>query len=442
MATCLQQITLARAAVTDMTFVFFLTAAVWCYRRWLNYALTAERARWGWAVACGAATGLAMLTKGPVAPVLLSVTFVLHAWWCGGARHLRSLSALTAIITALIVGLPWYIAMYVLHGDEFVQGFLIANNVTRFLKAEHAAQTGHWYSLLLNFPVLLIFFFPWSLFLPQAIARAWRQHARKNRALEISTFDGTARLSGETLGIRLALVWLAVVFVFFSLSKTQLITYIFPLYPAAAILVGTLWQNATGEEFVESANLQRGLRGGMWAVAGFTLVLTIGLQITAHKKYPAVQTQLLVAGLILCVACGGALWLLKRNSANSGAAWTLGTGMTFLAAWLVVALLPAFAPGESARALVRQLPSGAAQIADSGARTPSVSFYLKERPQIRYAGSLETAAAQQVLRQSAPWFIVCKQSNKQELMVPGAGEWTHSGKLVVVGNAAAMKMKN
>ena len=116
-------------------------------------------------------------------------------------------------VAMLAVGLPWYIAMYMIHKDAFVQGFLVANNLSRFLKPENAAQSGHWYSCLANFPVLLILFLPWSVFLPQAIARNWRVND----------------------GAKLASVWFGVVFVFFSLSKTMLPTYIFPLYPAAAI---------------------------------------------------------------------------------------------------------------------------------------------------------------------------------------------------------------
>ena len=48
------------------------------------------------------------------------------------------------------------------------------------------------------------FLFRWSVFLPKAIGRAWRAND----------------------GARLASVWFAVVFVFFSISKTQLVLHL------------------------------------------------------------------------------------------------------------------------------------------------------------------------------------------------------------------------
>src|SRR5262249_57393434 len=119
-------------------------------------------------------------------------------------RGLRRPDALLGAIAALVVGAPWYVAMIALHGRAFVDTFLLQYNVVRFVRPEHASQTGHWYSVFLNVPVLLGGFFPWSAFLPQALRRA----------------------GGANPGGRLALVWFAVVFVFFSVSKTQLPTYI------------------------------------------------------------------------------------------------------------------------------------------------------------------------------------------------------------------------
>ena len=427
MATCLQQIMLARAAVTDMTFVFFLTLALLCYRRWFDEATEATantRAQWVWALSCGAATGLAMLTKGPVAPVLLSVTFFLHALWMKRLRLLRAPSALLAIVAVLVVGLPWYVAMYLLHGQEFVQGFLVANNVTRFLKAEHAEQTGHWYSIFFNVPILLTFFFPWSVFVPQALVRGWRMGQRPH-----------SQALGSTVGTRLALTWFGVVFVFFSISKTLLITYTFPLYPAAALLVGALWHEAENE-----ANVRRGVGRGLWAVLAVSVILTVALTLTARHKYPQAQLAFLVPGLIIFLACGVALWLSRRDKV-APAAWSLGAGMTILACWLICIVMPLIVPGESTRDLVEKLPTTAAQVGEFQTRVPSLPFYLHLRPQDRFAGSLERDAARRLLRQNTPVFIVAQQKNYQEISVVGAGEWTRSGKLVVIANAPALALR-
>jgi len=475
MATCLQQIVLARAAVTDMTLAFFLTLALLCYRRWLDESLrlsaeasaeaSSARARLSWALGCGAATGLAMLTKGPVAPLLLSVTFVLHLWWL---RRLRLLGASAggAVLMVLLVGLPWYVLMFALHGQEFVQGFLVANNITRFLKAEHAEQTGHWYSILLNFPVLLGFFFPWSAFLPQALALGWREHGPT--AAQASSAEASSAPGNAVIGARLAMVWLGVVFVFFSLSKTQLVTYIFPLYPAASLLVGVLWSRAA-----DDGRARRGVRAGAWAALLCSVGLAVGLAATAQRKFPQAQGALLGAGAILLLACLGALWLLRSNSfnsssspgsspgsnpspspgsssieakrlaagASSAAAWALGGGMAALALWLVLAVVPLAAPGLSTRGLIAAMPAQPAEVASFGARLPSLLFYLRLRPQNRYAGSLEGEEARRALRKSTPLFVVCRQAEAAQIMVPGAREWAREGRLAVVANAAALALR-
>lgn len=426
MMTCLQQIILARAAVTDMTFVLCLTAALYCYRRWLHEVMVGSGAWLFWSLACGAATGLAMLTKGPVAPLLLSLTFLIHANSIGRGRHLRSVDAALAVAMALAVGLPWYIAMYLLHGQQFVQGFLVANNITRFLKAEHVKQTGHWYAVFFNIPVLIGFFFPWSVFLPCAVARLWDKFGRK-----------TAPPSPAKIGLRLALVWCGVIFVFFSISKTQLVTYIFPLYPAAAILVGTLWCEAETDVLA-----RRGVRGGIWAALLLSVLLTVGLAATARHKFPVAQSGALLAGGVLVLACAAALWALSRREQGlsfsmARPALSLGAGMVCLATWLVVGVVPRVAPGESSKELVRLLPPAPATVAAFHANIPSVPFYLGDRPGSRYLGLLSLYGSRDALRRNEPVFIVCRYKDEGKISIPGAGEWARSGKLAIWANAPA-----
>ncbi|MDQ3814389.1 MAG: glycosyltransferase family 39 protein [Armatimonadota bacterium] len=467
MATCLQQVVLARAAVTDMTFAFFLTAALYCYRRWLDEQLdeardetaadgstkssTATQNAWAawavarggaWAVACGGATGLAMLTKGPVAPLLLSVAFVLHLRWLGRLRHLRSGSAALAVATALLVGLPWYAAMYRRHGQDFVQGFLVANNITRFLKAEHGAQTGHWYAIFLNVPVLLIFFFPWSVFLPQAVARLWRAQGRNSIVLDSIPHEPSTTGS-STVGARLALVWFGVVFIFFSLSKTQLVTYTFPLYPVAAILVGVLWNEAESD-----AAVWRVVRRELWAMLLLAALLTVGLTLTMHKKHSEAQTAVLAAGAIGLAACGLALWLPGRRDRRtesykgrvSSAAWALASGVTCVTLWLLLNVMPLVLAGESTRDLVLRLPPRTAQVATYRTQLPSLLFYLALRPQNRYVGALDIVQMRRLTREHTPFFIVCRRDAESVVTALGARPWARSGKLVVLANGAAMTL--
>jgi len=216
LATNVQFFLLARAAVTDMTLALTLTAALLALYAWTQ----TDRGRW--VVLAGAMTGLAALTKGPVALVLIGVQTILFLCLTRQARRLLSPALWGGFALCLAIGLPWFLLMIHLHGKLFIDGFLEANNVTRYLQAEHKETSPFWFFL----PVLLGGFFPWSLTLPGALALAWRQG---REAWQARTADDPALFLG---------LWAALVFVFFSASQSKLITYIFPLYPAAAVLVG------------------------------------------------------------------------------------------------------------------------------------------------------------------------------------------------------------
>ena len=216
LATSVQFFLLARAAVTDMTLALTLTSALLALGAWTQ----TDRGRW--IALAGVLTGLAALTKGPVALVLIGVQTIAYLCLTRQAKRLLSPALWGGFTLSLLVGLPWFLLMIHLHGKLFIDGFLEANNVTRYLQAEHKETSPVWFFL----PVLLGGFFPWSLALPGALIIAWRQGREAWRA---RVTDNPALFLG---------LWVALVFVFFSASQSKLITYIFPLYPAAAVLVG------------------------------------------------------------------------------------------------------------------------------------------------------------------------------------------------------------
>ena len=404
-ATCLQQIVLARAAVTEMTLVFCLSMALYAYRRWLD---AQGRARFGWIALCGVATGLGMLAKGPVAPVLLGVTFVIHLAWTRRLRRLASADALAGIVAALVVGLPWYIAMYLLHREAFVQGFLVANNLARFLKPEHAGQTGGWYSYLLNIPILLVFFFPWSMFLPGAIRLSWRAND----------------------GARLALAWFAVVFVFFSLSKTILVTYIFPLYPAAALFVGVIWDSASSNE----GGTARSIRRGLWAALAISVVIGVGAAASGLAKYPEAARAALVLGAILVAMAAAALIVTSSGKRGDPAvgAWVIGGGMVLFALWLMIGVMPVLAPRASTRDLIRRVPSiSGAKLVEYSVEKPSILFYAGRRPERTY----DPAKVKRLLAEEASVVVFCKKSDAAAITAPGTVPAAESGGLVAFVSA-------
>ena len=173
------------------------------------------------------------------------------------------------------------------------------------MQAEHQATSPAWYFL----EVLPIFFFPWSLALPSALALAWKQG---KIAWQEQAVDNAPLFFG---------LWTALVFVFFSASQSKLVTYIFPLYSAASVLVGG-WLAKRSETLPRFDPL--------WIYTALNLALGIALWKLA-PKYEVVPVT-----LILWLASLLAAAILTIAYRRRGWAWLVpgtATALFLLIAW-------------------------------------------------------------------------------------------------------------
>lgn len=157
--------------------------------------------------------GLGFLTKGPVIivlPLLASGLFVLFSqdhrklWW-------KALIHWPGWLIFLIVIVPWHVLVFFEQGVDYFIGFFLEHNLQRFSQT----REGHGGFLLYYFlalPLILLPFSHWFLYL------LWRL-----KTLTIDPLD------------RFCWCWLAAVFVFFSLSQTQLPHYV--LYGCTPVFI-------------------------------------------------------------------------------------------------------------------------------------------------------------------------------------------------------------
>lgn len=190
--------------------------------------------RMGFALFCG----IAVLAKGPVGvvlPLMVVGTFLLlHGQWSIWARPFRLVAMLALFLG---VTLPWYVAAAQVNGAAFVGGFLGFSNLQRFTQVIYDHPGPPWFYL----PWLLILLFPWSLFLPAAIAdlRFWRWQRWRSQ--------GERPSPGSSVGL-FVLLWLVIPLAFFSIAATKLPGYILPILPAGALLVSlSFWPLPVGQ---------------------------------------------------------------------------------------------------------------------------------------------------------------------------------------------------
>ena len=224
-----------RMMMTDALLVLALSAALLAH--W-----EARGGDWRWRVATAAFLGMAVLAKGPVALLLFGPVAV--AAWCFEPDLRAGFErgwVPAAAVFAMVVGL-WYVPAYLASGHEFVQKFLIEQNLQRFTGGDAAHTVPLWLWLPYYPLVLLVGMAPWSVF-------AFRAFPKPRAA---SPFE------------RYLVVWFVVVLAFFTVGGSKLPHYILP----AAVPLAMLLAMRLGRERP---------RGPSWGTLAVSLVVACAL---------------------------------------------------------------------------------------------------------------------------------------------------------------------
>ena len=267
-ATCVQYIILSRACVTDMVFtvtilfclIFFIEA--WMTNKRISYVMASIMA------------GLAVLTKGPIGLFIPGMIIIIYIAAIRGWKKIRNIPIILSLLAFLAIAAPWYLIVGKIHGSLFVDEFFVFHNVTRFLEPEHKIGSSPFFYI----PIILGGFFPWSFFLPASTIDMYKK--RK------------VNLPFKKTGTFLAL-WFLVIVIFFSISRTKIITYNFPLFTVMAVVVGRFW-----EQFINSSDgkINKRIRRSYFLFAGTCFLVFIGMSLFVRYKYPGAFPGTILAG--------------------------------------------------------------------------------------------------------------------------------------------------
>ncbi len=199
------------SAVTDMTLGFFIASSIYAF--YLGFH--EDDPRWYWGFWC--ASALAVLTKGAIGllfPVAVSALFMAAS---GNKHRIKALFRPAFLAVFFAITVPWFAAQFYVNGWDFFNAFIVKHHIQRYSEVI-SSHSGPFYYYI---GVLLIGFFPWVAFLPASVYRGFKE-----------------RLAPESGLYLLTAIWFLFVLIFFSIAKTKLPNYIFPLYAPAAILAG------------------------------------------------------------------------------------------------------------------------------------------------------------------------------------------------------------
>lgn len=217
----------ARTGMLDVTCSFFITASLFAY--YLSREGVKRIRPIFFLVLSGTIVGLAILTKGVVGFLPLIIIGIFEVALSLGEKERRSnlvssillpMSRIFVIIAVSVaIFLPWHVSMYQLHGQTFINSYLGYHVLERAtLEVENKGAPFYWYAVVLKVSMRLWFIalLPALVF---AVYRFVKQPIDRSKLL-------------------LFLLWSTIIMVVFSISKSKLVWYIMPIYPALSIIIG------------------------------------------------------------------------------------------------------------------------------------------------------------------------------------------------------------
>lgn len=232
-----------------------LEVAVWISCTLLSFITALRnpaRPQTSWLLATYVFAALAFLTKGLIGfvfPVMIIGSWIILTWrW----DLLKRTHIGAGLMLAFVIVLPWYtLAQH--NNPEFLHYFFVTQQFTRYLSAaEFNSHAPFWFYA----PIVLIGFFPWTLFSIQAYYQSIKRVCKN------------ARLHHDELFLML---WFALVFIFFSIPRSKPIGYILPVFPPLAMLTANYLVASFSN--VKPYNVR--ITAGIFAVISTAIAITL-----------------------------------------------------------------------------------------------------------------------------------------------------------------------
>ena len=320
---------MAHILTLDMGLAFFLTMALAGMLIALDPRADARTNRF-WMHVAAAGCALAVLSKGLIGIVLPGAVVVLYMLVKRDIALLRRLHLVTGGLLFFAISAPWFIAVSAAN-PEFAWFFFVHEHLERYTSTIHQ-RSQPWYFFI---PILLAGMLPWTVTLCAAVPGAVK------RLTGGKEFDPAV----------FALLWAGFIFVFFSLSGSKLPSYILPMFPALALIVGIYLVTVNGRTFAyQLATIAVLALAGLAAVP-FTANLASG-SVTV-EMYRAQMPWLYAAAVTLLAGILYAMWCGWRGQVGRAVLICAFTGLT--ATQLLVTSEDALSPAHSTYHLVQKL---------------------------------------------------------------------------------------
>ena len=322
---------IAHINTVDMGLTAFMTLTMVGLIRGFGIDGQSANAARGWMVAAWAGAALAFLSKGLIGIVLPGAIFVLYLLMSRQWRLLTRMEWIWGPLAFVLIALPWPLLVQS-RNPEWAHFFFIYEHFERFANIEHG-RGGELYYFV---PLLIVGLLPWT----PAVIGFFRRDAR---AL-VTTAYAKAHLNVPLF----LTLWCAFMFVFFSVSRSKLPSYLLPTVPAFAMLLTPWMLRAADVQF------NRMLATTALIPVALLVAAAINNRFESDAYTPAMVNQYamyFVLSAALYFAAIFAAWWLNRKSRRVDALIVAATFATAAASGLVIGY-GTLSPSTSSQQLV------------------------------------------------------------------------------------------
>jgi 4-amino-4-deoxy-L-arabinose transferase-like glycosyltransferase len=281
---------MAHINTLDMGVTFFITLGIFS----LLIAQKEEQAaqRRNWMLLAWAGLALAVLSKGLMGLILPGAALFLYSVFNRDLTIWKRMHWFSGLLVFLLVAAPWFV-LVIKANPEFFDRFFIYEHYTRFTTKVHGRYQP-WYYFV---PVLLLGMLPWTVLMFDTLLRTWRGSVQQVKAFSPERF---------------LLVWAVFIYFFFSISGSKLPSYLLPMFPALALLMGKQIAGMKARRLFWLTLPSLVIVAILLGLAPFTAkTADTPLQ---HQMYSDYAVWLVIAAAIWFIGVSAALWLLRRDN--------------------------------------------------------------------------------------------------------------------------------
>lgn len=287
----------------DPQFTFWVSLSLFAF--WCAIHSMGRQRLLYWAL-LGVACAMGFMTKGFLAWALPVIVALPYMTWQRRLRELLTFGPI-AVLVALMVCLPWVLAIQLREGDYW-RFFFWHEHIRRFAGSDAQHAEPWWFYL----PLLVAASLPWAVLLPATLRQAWQQRREAHSGF--------------------LLLWLILPLAFLSISRGKLPTYILPCLIPLTLMMGSTLVDRLHQR--RSGTLRA--NGLLNAVLG--VIALIALLVLQHRQSLFAQQPLNLT-LAIVILSGWTLSNLLQGvrPLRFWAAPAIG-------AWLAIALAPLALP--------------------------------------------------------------------------------------------------